>query len=153
MSPTIKMTSPVNLFFREAQATMTCDSLSTDTARDKTDMEQGGVVEAAPQDKMQALRDQVDEVKEEMKINVERIVERGEKLPGLLDKAEKMKKEGEDFSKTSRKVARAYWWKNAKLVVFIVVVVLIVVLIIILLATGVIPVSASGPAVTPTIKP
>ncbi|KAM6943895.1 vesicle-associated membrane protein 8-like [Lycodopsis pacificus] len=148
------MTSPVNLFFQEAQATMTCDSLSTDTARDKTDMEQGGVAEAAPQDKMQAMRDQVDKVKEEMKKNVERIVERGEKGLDLLDTAEKMKKEAEDLSKTSRKVARAYWWKNAKLVVFIVVVVLIVVLIIILLATGVIPVSASGsPAVTPTTKP
>ncbi|XP_068577015.1 vesicle-associated membrane protein 8-like [Cebidichthys violaceus] len=117
-------------------------------------MEQGGVAEAAPQDKMQALRQQVDEVKEEMKVNVERIVERGEKGLDLLTKAEEMEKGAQHLAQTSRKVSRAYWWKNAKLVVFIVVVVLIVVLIIILLATGVIPVSASGPpAVTPTTKP
>lgn len=63
--------------------------------------------------------------------------------------------QAQHFKQTSQKVARSYWWKNVKLVVVIVVVVLVIVLIIVLLATGVIPVSAPLPVITPTptIKP
>ncbi|XP_054466106.1 vesicle-associated membrane protein 8-like [Anoplopoma fimbria] len=113
--------------------------------------EQGGVSESAPKDKMQVLRVQVEEVTEQMKENVEQIVERGEKGLVLLATSEKMEKEAQHFKQTSQNVARTYWWKNVKLVVVIVVVVLIIVLIIVLLATGVIPVSA--PAANPSIKP
>ncbi|XP_035864231.1 vesicle-associated membrane protein 8-like [Sander lucioperca] len=115
-------------------------------------MEQGGV--AVPRDKMQALRDQVDEVKDKMKENMERVIERGEKGLDLLAKAEEMEKGTQHLTQTTRKVARTYWWKNVKMIMVIVVVILIIVLIIILLATGVIPVSDPMPSVvTPIIKP
>ncbi|KAL1274157.1 hypothetical protein QQF64_026971 [Cirrhinus molitorella] len=54
-----------------------------------------------------------------------------------------------NFRHTSQKVARAYWWKNVKLIVVIVVIVLVIVLIIIFLATGVIPTSSPAPKPTP----
>ncbi|XP_068422593.1 vesicle-associated membrane protein 8-like [Clinocottus analis] len=133
---------------------MTCDRLSTNTARDEADMEQGGVAEAAPQDKTQVLRDQADKVIEKMKENVNGIIEREKKAEDLLRKSEDMENGAQQLMQTSRKVARTYWWKNAKLVVVIVVVVLVIILIIILLATRVIPIGASAPpAVTPTTKP
>lgn len=46
-----------------------------------------------PQGKTQALNEQVDGVIDKMKENVERIVERGEKVGDLLDASEKMEKE------------------------------------------------------------
>lgn len=50
---------------------------------------QGAVnVQVEPQDKVQALRDQVDGVKNIMTENVERILARGERLDDLMDKSE-----------------------------------------------------------------
>ncbi|XP_035805567.2 vesicle-associated membrane protein 8 isoform X2 [Amphiprion ocellaris] len=117
--------------------------------------EQGGVQTAPePKDKVQALKDQVDGVKDIMTQNVDRILARGERLDDLMGKSEDLQAGAQHFKQTSQKVARSYWWKNVKLVVIIVVIVLIIVLIIVLLATGVIPVSAPvPPIVTPTTKP
>ncbi|CAJ1068298.1 vesicle-associated membrane protein 8-like [Xyrichtys novacula] len=119
------------------------------------DPEQGAMgSEPESKDKVQALRDQVDGVKDIMTQNVDRILARGERLDDLMDKSEDLQAGAQNFKQTSQKVARNYWWKNVKLVVVIVVVVLIIVLIIILLATGVIPVSAPlPPIVKPTDKP
>ncbi|XP_035022305.1 vesicle-associated membrane protein 8 [Hippoglossus stenolepis] len=119
------------------------------------DAERGGVgAEPEPQDKVQTLKDQVDGVKNIMTENVDRILARGERLDDLMGKSEDLQAGAQHFKQTSQKVARSYWWKNAKMVVVIVVIVLIIVLIIILLATGVIPISSSGPPVEPvTAKP
>ncbi|XP_040898514.1 vesicle-associated membrane protein 8-like [Toxotes jaculatrix] len=119
------------------------------------DPERGGVAAAPePQDKVQALKDQVDGVKNIMTQNVDRILARGERLDDLMDKSEGLQAGAQHFKQTSQKVARSYWWKNVKLIVVIVIVVLIIVLIIVLLATGVIPVSAPlPPVVNPTHKP
>ncbi|XP_041856082.1 vesicle-associated membrane protein 8 [Melanotaenia boesemani] len=120
-----------------------------------TDPEMGGISEAPePKDKVQSLRDQVDGVKNIMTENVDRILARGERLDDLMGKSEDLQAGAQHFKQTSQKVARAYWWKNVKLIVVIVVIVLVIVLIIVLLATGVIPVSSSpGPIVNPTTKP
>ncbi|KAG7280939.1 hypothetical protein CRUP_009226 [Coryphaenoides rupestris] len=119
------------------------------------DPERANGLEPPPQDKVQALRSQVDGVKDIMTQNVDRILARGERLDDLMDKSEDLQAGAQHFKQTSQKVARTYWWKNVKLIVVIVVVVLIIVLIIILLATGVIPISAPlpPPIPLPTIKP
>ncbi|KAK2837718.1 hypothetical protein Q5P01_014930 [Channa striata] len=115
-----------------------------------TDPERGGIAAAPePQDKVQALKDQVDGVKNIMTENVDRILARGERLDDLMGKSEDLQAGAQHFKQTSQKVARTYWWKNVKMIVVIVVIVLIIVLIIILLATGVIPVSSSTPPVVP----
>lgn len=120
-----------------------------------TDPERGGeAVVPEPRDKVQALRDQVDGVKNIMTENVDRILARGERLDDLMGKSEDLQAGAQHFKQTSQKVARTYWWKNVKLIVVIVVIVLIIILIIILLATGVIPTSSPvPPIVNPTRKP
>ncbi|KAL0979188.1 hypothetical protein UPYG_G00181910 [Umbra pygmaea] len=112
-----------------------------------TDLGQG---EGVPQDKVSALKSQVDGVKDIMTQNVDRILARGERLDDLMGKSEDLEAGAQNFKHTSQKVARSYWWKNMKLWVVIIVIVLVIILIIILLTTGVIP--TSSPAV-PTIKP
>ncbi|XP_074493157.1 uncharacterized protein LOC141768743 isoform X2 [Sebastes fasciatus] len=84
-----------------------------------------------------------------MKGNMEDLINRAEKSADLLAKSEEMEKGAQQLTQTSRRVARSYRCKNAKLTVVIVVVVLIIVLIIILLATGVIPAGAPVPPIVP----
>ncbi|XP_016299858.1 vesicle-associated membrane protein 8-like [Sinocyclocheilus anshuiensis] len=103
-------------------------------------------------DPVKSLQSQVDGVKDIMTQNVDRILARGERLDDLMGKSEDLQAGAQNFKHTSQKVARAYWWKNVKLIVVIVVIVLIIVLIVIFLATGVIPTSAPAPK-PPTVRP
>ncbi|XP_059406815.1 vesicle-associated membrane protein 8-like [Carassius carassius] len=96
-------------------------------------------------DKVKTLQSQVDGVKDIMTQNVDRILARGERLDDLMGKSEDLQAGAQNFRHTSQKVARAYWWKNVKLIVVIVVIVLIIILIVIFLATGVIPTSSPKP--------
>ncbi|CAL8347659.1 unnamed protein product [Lota lota] len=119
------------------------------------DPERANELETPPQDKVQALRSQVDGVIETLVKNMESLFIRQENLEKLEKVSEGLEEKAKEFKQTSQKVARTYWWKNVKLIVVIVVVVLVIVLIIILLATGVIPVGSSTapPAILPTKKP
>ncbi|KAI4873202.1 hypothetical protein NFI96_012241, partial [Prochilodus magdalenae] len=103
-------------------------------------------------DRVKALQSQVDGVKDIMTQNVDRILARGERLDDLMDKSEDLQAGAQNFKQTSQKVARAFWWKNVKMIMIIIVVVVIIVLIIVLLATGVIPTSGQSPPL-PTSKP
>ncbi|XP_053573782.1 vesicle-associated membrane protein 8 [Bombina bombina] len=98
-----------------------------------------GASAAAGNDRVRDLQSEVEGVKNIMSQNVERILARGENLDHLRNKTEDLEASSEHFKTTSQKVARKYWWKNAKMIAIICVVVGIILLLIILLATGVIP--------------
>ncbi|XP_043917083.1 vesicle-associated membrane protein 8-like [Protopterus annectens] len=89
--------------------------------------------------KVGELQSQVDDVKNIMTQNIDRVLERGERLDDLIVKTDDLQATAESFQKTSTKIARKMWWKNTKMIIIIVVIVAVIVLIIILLATGVIP--------------
>ncbi|XP_048369504.1 vesicle-associated membrane protein 8 [Sphaerodactylus townsendi] len=82
------------------------------------------------------LQNEVEGVKNIMTQNVERILARGENLDHLRNKTEDLEATSEHFKTTSQKVARKYWWKNAKMIAIICVIVAIIVILIILFATG-----------------
>ncbi|KAM9311280.1 vesicle-associated membrane protein 8 [Gastrophryne carolinensis] len=90
-------------------------------------------------DRVRDLQSEVEGVKNIMSQNVDRILARGENLDQLRNKTEDLEASSEHFKTTSQKVARKYWWKNAKMIAIICVIVGIILLLIILLATGVIP--------------
>ncbi|XP_063788043.1 vesicle-associated membrane protein 8 [Pseudophryne corroboree] len=101
--------------------------------------EMGGAPAPVATDRVRDLQSEVEGVKNIMSQNVERILARGENLDQLRNKTEDLEASSEHFKTTSQKVARKYWWKNAKMIAIICVVVGIILLLIILLATGVIP--------------
>ncbi|CAI5783387.1 vesicle-associated membrane protein 8 [Podarcis lilfordi] len=90
-------------------------------------------------DKVKNLQNEVEGVKNIMTQNVERMLARGENLDHLRNKTEDLEATSEHFKTTSQKVARKYWWKNAKMIIIICVIVAIILILIILFATGVIP--------------
>ncbi|XP_041128908.1 vesicle-associated membrane protein 8-like [Polyodon spathula] len=89
--------------------------------------------------KLDAVQEQVNDVKNILSDNLNKVLERGERLDDLIDKTDDLQATAETFQKTSTKIARKMWWKNKKMLVVIVVVVIIIIIIIILLATNVIP--------------
>lgn len=84
------------------------------------------------------VQGQVNEVKVILKDNINKVLERGDRLDDLICKTDDLQASADSFQKTSTRVARKYWWKNIKMMIIIGVVVLIIVILIILFATGVI---------------
>ncbi|KAM6984904.1 vesicle-associated membrane protein 8 [Aplochiton taeniatus] len=92
----------------------------------------------APSTKLDDVQGQVNEVKVILKDNINKVLERGERLDDLMDKTDDLQATADTFQRTSTKVARKYWWKNTKMMIIIGVIVLIIVILIILFATNVI---------------
>lgn len=51
--------------------------------------------------------------------NIERVLERGEKIELLVDKTENLNAQAFRFKKQSTHLRRSMWWKNAKLVLML----------------------------------
>lgn len=84
------------------------------------------------------VQSQVNEVKVILKDNINKVLERGDRLDDLIGKTGDLQASADSFQRTSTRVARKYWWKNIKMMIIIGVIVLIIVILIILAATGVI---------------
>lgn len=95
--------------------------------------------QSAPPSKLSQVQDQVNDVQVILKDNINKVLERGEKLDDLIDKTDDLRATADSFQKTSTRVARKYWWKNIKMMIIIGVIVTIIIILIILLATQVIP--------------
>jgi len=87
-------------------------------------------------DKISTLKGEVDEVKNVMVQNIEKVLERGERIELLVDKTEELSSNAFKFKKQSTALKRSMWFKNVKLMILIVVILLIVVYIIVALACG-----------------
>ncbi|XP_024068238.1 vesicle-associated membrane protein 8-like [Terrapene carolina triunguis] len=85
------------------------------------------------------LQIQVDDVKNVITQNVDKVLQRAEKLSDLADRTDDLQIAAHSFQKTTKKISRKMWWKNAKMMIIIGVILLIILIFIILLATGVIP--------------
>ncbi|KAK7111258.1 vesicle-associated membrane protein 7-like [Littorina saxatilis] len=106
-------------------------------------------------DTVSKLQSQVDEVKGVMTQNIEKVMERGDRLEDLMDKTEELENSAQNFQRTSRKISRRYWWKNKKMTLIICgvsLLVVIVIVIIILFSTGVLPPKSSDDSGSTTTK-
>lgn len=80
------------------------------------------------------LRGQINEVKDIMVQNIEKVLERGEKIDLLVDKTEALQSSANKFKKSAKRVSDTMWWKNCKMKILIVVLVLAVLYFILALA-------------------
>ncbi|ORY03093.1 synaptobrevin [Basidiobolus meristosporus CBS 931.73] len=83
------------------------------------------------QNKAQGIQKQVDEVVGIMQNNVERVMERGEKLDSLNNKADQLEAGALRFKQGTNRVRKAMWWKNMKLKLIIAAIVVIILIAII----------------------
>lgn len=78
---------------------------------------------APPQDSLTAAKREIDSVKDIMTENIERVLERGERIDLLVDKTDRLGGSARDFRVRSRGLRRQMWWKNVRLMVLLGVVV------------------------------
>lgn len=85
--------------------------------------EQGGTQEGQ-RDALRTAQREIDGVREIMTENIERVLERGERIDLLVDKTDRLGTTARDFRVRSRGLRRRMWWKNVKLMVLLVLVVI-----------------------------
>jgi hypothetical protein len=65
--------------------------------------------------KVSAVQQQVSQVKEIMMDNIEKVLDRGEKIELLVDKSDALRFEAANFHKTGRALRRNLWCQNMKI--------------------------------------
>ncbi|KAK9880663.1 hypothetical protein WA026_011900 [Henosepilachna vigintioctopunctata] len=90
---------------------------------------------------------QVNEVVGIMRVNVEKVLERDQKLSELDSRADALQEGGKRFEQQAQKLKRKYWWKNLKMMIILGVIAFVILVIIItsLWSSG----SSSGDSTTP----
>ncbi len=82
-----------------------------------------GTTQAGKEDAISNVQQDIDNVKGIMTENIERVLERGERIDLLVDKTDRLGVGAHDFRMRSRGLKRRMWWKNVKLMVLLGVVV------------------------------
>lgn len=100
----------------------------------KTDMEYFN--ENPDADRMGALRGQIDEVRGIMVENIEKVLQRGEKIELLVDKTDALSQSAFQFKKQAKQVKNVMWWKNVKIMCIIGLICLAVIYFIIAVTCG-----------------
>ncbi|XP_032564928.1 vesicle-associated membrane protein 3 isoform X1 [Chiroxiphia lanceolata] len=72
-------------------------------------------VAAGSNRRLQQTQHQVDEVVDIMRVNVDKVLERDQKLSELDDRADALQAGASQFETSAAKLKRKYWWKNCKL--------------------------------------
>ncbi|XP_065175674.1 vesicle-associated membrane protein 3-like [Sycon ciliatum] len=80
--------------------------------------------------KLQDTQNQVDEVMGIMRTNVDKVLERDQKLTDLDDRAENLQVGANQFERTATRLKRRMWWKNFKMWIIIGVVAVVLITII-----------------------
>ncbi|KAK2821643.1 hypothetical protein Q7C36_020986 [Tachysurus vachellii] len=87
---------------------------------------------AAGNRRLQQTQAQVDEVVDIMRVNVDKVLERDQKLTELDDRADALQAGASQFETNAAKLKRKYWWKNCKMWAILIVVLIILIVIIII---------------------
>ncbi|XP_019874628.1 synaptobrevin isoform X1 [Aethina tumida] len=90
----------------------------------------------ASNNKLQQAQQQVNEVVGIMRVNVEKVLERDQKLSELDSRADALQEGGKRFEQQAQKLKRKYWWKNIKMMIILGVIGAVILIIIIVSLTS-----------------
>jgi len=76
-------------------------------------------------DKITKVKGEIDDLKSTMVENIERVLNRGERIELLVDKTETLGQQAVDFKKQSTALKRSMWIKNMKITVLLVCVIIL----------------------------
>ncbi|KAG0288596.1 hypothetical protein BGZ98_004205, partial [Dissophora globulifera] len=82
------------------------------------------------------VQGEIEQVKDVMVQNIERVLERGERIELLVDKTDNLNQRSFDFKRRSTALKRTMWWKNTKLMVILMLVVVLLIYVAISAACG-----------------
>ncbi|XP_076240389.1 vesicle-associated membrane protein synaptobrevin [Calliopsis andreniformis] len=92
--------------------------------------------QAASTKKLQQTQATVKEVVGIMKVNVEKVLERDQKLSELENRADALQQGATQFEQQAGKLKRKYWWKNLKMMIIIGIICVVILIIIIASVVG-----------------
>ncbi|OIV98648.1 hypothetical protein TanjilG_12771 [Lupinus angustifolius] len=82
--------------------------------------------------KLAKVKAQVSEVKGVMMENIEKVLDRGEKIELLVDKTENLRSQAQDFRQQGTKIRRKMWFQNMKIKLIVLGIIIALILIIVL---------------------
>ncbi|XP_031975543.1 vesicle-associated membrane protein 2-like isoform X2 [Corvus kubaryi] len=82
--------------------------------------------------RLQQTQAQVDEVVDIIRMNVDKVLERDQKLSELDNRADALQAGASQFETSAAKLKRKYWWKNCKMMIILGVVCAVILIIIII---------------------
>lgn len=65
-------------------------------------------------DKVRKVQAELDGVKTQMKDNIDKVLERSDRIESLVEKTDTLQTHGSNFKRVSTKLRRNLWWKNMK---------------------------------------
>jgi len=86
--------------------------------------------------RLQQAQAQVGEVVDIMRVNVEKVLERDQKISELDRRADDLQEGASQFQQQAVKLKRKYWWENVKMWLIIAIILLVVVIIVVVSTTG-----------------
>ncbi|XP_012275635.1 vesicle-associated membrane protein 2 isoform X2 [Orussus abietinus] len=81
--------------------------------------------------KLHQTQAKVNEIVDIMKVNVEKVLERDQKLSELDNRADALQQGAAQFEQHAGKLKRKYWWKNLKMMIIIGIICVVILIIII----------------------
>ncbi|XP_048734763.1 vesicle-associated membrane protein 3-like isoform X2 [Ostrea edulis] len=96
----------------------------------------GGPQPAQPSKRLQQTQAQVDEVVDIMRVNVDKVLERDQKISELDDRADALQAGASQFEASAGKLKRKYWWKNCKMWLILIAIIVIIIIIIVVWAVA-----------------
>jgi len=87
-------------------------------------------------DKISKIRENIDSIKSVMQVNIEKVLERGEKIELLVDKSEILEQHAFTFKKSATAVKRKFWWQNVKMMLILALFILVIIYVILAAACG-----------------
>ncbi|KAJ3702728.1 hypothetical protein LUZ61_006433 [Rhynchospora tenuis] len=82
--------------------------------------------------KLAKVKAQVSEVKGVMMENIDKVLDRGEKIELLVDKTENLRSQAQDFRQQGTKIRRQMWYQNMKIKLIVLGIIVAIILLIVL---------------------
>ncbi|XP_043925968.1 vesicle-associated membrane protein 2-like [Protopterus annectens] len=99
---------------------MSAPAYSGGVASGSSSLDSGGQpVNITSNRRVQQSQAEVDEVMNIMRVNVDKVLERDQKLSELDDRADKLQAGASQFETSAAKLKRKYWWKNCKMMIIL----------------------------------
>ncbi|XP_078437953.1 vesicle-associated membrane protein 711-like [Wolffia australiana] len=85
-------------------------------------------------DRVNRLRGEMNQVRNVMIENIDKVLERGDRLEFLVDKTKDMQASTHRFRKQARRLRSSVWWRNIKLMILLILLLLVVIYVLVALA-------------------
>merc|ERR1719204_2249034 len=87
-------------------------------------------------DRLAEINETMDQVKQTMYTNIDKVLQRGEKIELLVDKSDNLNAHANQFKSRAKTLKNRLWWQNVKMMIIIFLVVVMVIYVIAAMACG-----------------